>query len=518
MKKLILSLCALSALSFNPKVQAMNRMNNMRGIWISTVYNLDFPKTTNPELQKQEFKSYLDELREIGINTVIVQIRPSADAFYNSKINPWSKFLTGSQGQYPGYDPLEFMIEEAHKRGMEFHAWLNPYRVTTEGTTLNELSPTHPARKNPNWTISHNDALFYNPELEVVKVHIEETIQEIVENYNIDAIHFDDYFYPPNYPLPDGELKDGIVADKRREHINDMVKRVHDIIMETNPSVKFGISPMGIWKNDFSDLTGSSTTGGESYYTIYADTRTWIKNEWIDYIVPQIYWEIGHKSADYETLVKWWANEVEGTDVDLYIGQGIYKDEVAMEIEQQLNINKEYYKVKGSIFFTMDDLLDNRGSSKDTLKAYYSGSNPQPPKILPDIFTDNFADNFTRFENNTGQTMLVINGEVINTPEPPILENGTTLVPIRVITEYFGAKVTWNNNAKTDSIKKDSKNILLTIGHHIAKINDLFYELKLAPRLVNNTTMVPIRLISEQFGAEIKWHGEDKVVEINFNH
>ncbi|ONI37674.1 hypothetical protein AN639_00830 [Candidatus Epulonipiscium fishelsonii] len=511
MKKLMLSLCTIAALSVSPKVQAID---SMRGIWISTVYNLDFPKTNNPDLQKQEFETYLNKLREIGINTVIVQIRPTADAFYDSKINPWSKFLTGSQGQHPGYDPLEFMIEETHKRGMEFHAWLNPYRVTTEGTNLNDLSPDHPARKNPNWTISHNNALFYNPELEAVKVHIEETVQEIVKNYNVDAIHFDDYFYPPNYPLPAGELKDGMVADKRREHINDMVKRVHDIIMETNPNVKFGISPMGIWKNDFSDLTGSSTTGGESYYTIYADTRTWIKNEWIDYVVPQIYWQIGHKSADYETLVKWWANEVEGTDVDLYIGQGIYRDEVAMEIEKQLAINKEYYKVKGSIFFTMDDLLDNRGGSKDVLQSYYSGYNTESPRLSNML--SNMFNKSNKIENHTDHPILVINGKTITTSQPPILDHGTTLVPIRVISEYLGAKVDWDGNTKSVSIKKDNNHILLTIGKNVAKVNNRTYIMNLAPQLVNDTTMVPIRLISEHLGAEITWHDEEKVVEINF--
>jgi uncharacterized lipoprotein YddW (UPF0748 family)/uncharacterized protein YraI len=358
----------------SPKVQATVIQEDTRAVWVSTVYNLDYPKTKNDvEGQKQEFIKMLDTLKQNGINAVVVQVRPKADALYQSQINPWSDVLTGVQGLYPGYDPMTFMIEETHKRGMEFHAWLNPYRVTTSGTDLNVLSSNHPARMNPDWTFTYNNAIYYNPAKEEVKAHIVATVTEIVTNYKVDAIHFDDYFYPSGYPLPAGETKDGPTANARRADVNDMIKKVSEAIKKTNPSVRFGVSPIGIWKNSKSDPTGSLTNGGESYYNVYADTRTWIKNEWIDYVVPQIYWEIGHALADYETLVKWWVNEVKGTNVTLYIGHGIYKDAVAKEIGVQLAMNQNYSQIKGSFYFSLRDLVNNRMNNRTQIAAFYGG-------------------------------------------------------------------------------------------------------------------------------------------------
>lgn len=377
MKKMIsvltVFLLVISTLSM-PTLAATNE--DMRAVWISTVYNLDYPSSKNNiEAQKNEFIEKLDMLKAIGINTVVVQVRPKADALYKSSINPWSDVLTGTQGKDPGYDPMAFMIEAAHERGMAFHAWLNPYRVTTTGTDLTVLSENHPARLNPSWTFSYNNALYYNPEVEEVKAHIVDTVTEIATNYNVDAIHFDDYFYPSSYPLPTGEHRDGQVANNRRAAVNEMVSRVSAAIKKVNTNkgkkISFGISPAGIWKNSTSDATGSNTGGNESYYSVYADTRTWIKNEWVDYIVPQIYWETGHAKADYETLVKWWSNEVKGTSVKLYIGQGVYRDAVATQIDTQLTINQKYSDVKGSFYFSLRDILNNRMNCKDKLTSFY---------------------------------------------------------------------------------------------------------------------------------------------------
>lgn len=379
MKKIIalLMVCFLGFMGLPTK--AATYENDMRGVWISTVYNLDYPSTKNNiTAQQNEFIAKLDTLQAMGINTVFVQVRPKADALYASSINPWSDVLTGTQGKSPGYDPMAFMIEETHKRGMEFHAWLNPYRVTTSGTDLSALAVNHPARLNPSWVFSYNNALYYNPELEAVKQHIVDTVKEIVTYYDVDGIHFDDYFYPSSYPLPAGEGKDGAVANARREAVNDMVRRVGTTIKSLNASynksVQFGISPPGIWKNSSSDATGSNTAGRESYYAVFADCRTWIQNEWIDYIAPQIYWQTGHSKADYETLVKWWSDEVSGTKVKLYIGQGIYTDAVATEIDTQLSINKKYEAVKGSIYFSLKDLLNNRMSCKDKITSFYKNN------------------------------------------------------------------------------------------------------------------------------------------------
>lgn len=353
-----------------PGVQASSG-KPVQAVWMATVFNIDFPSTKSNSLaQKNEFIEKLDKLKAAGINTIVVQVRPKGDALYTSAINPWSDVLTGTQGQDPFYDPLAFMIEEAHKRGIALQAWLNPYRVTTSGTDLSALCATHPARLNPSWVFSYNNALYYNPASAGVQRHIVSTVEEIVRNYDVDAIILDDYFYPSNYPLPQGESKDGAVAAQRRQHINDMVAKIQAAVKSIDQDVLFGISPMGIWKNKAADPTGSDTTGSQGYYTVYADARAWIKNGWIDFIVPQIYWETGHKAADYETLVQWWVNEVRGTNVQLYIGQGVYRDVVAAQIDTQLRINQKYPEVGGSFYYGMESLLNNAADCRAKILAF----------------------------------------------------------------------------------------------------------------------------------------------------
>ena len=373
MKKIKITISSIFLFFFIFSGSVYAEKYEMRGAWITTVYNKDWPSKSsygNVTKQKQEFINILDELKSLGINTVVVQVRTAGDALYKSNINPWSRVLTGTQGKDPGYDPLKFMIEETHKRGMEFHAWFNPYRVTTSGTNLQALDVKHPARQNPDWIIYNNGAMYYDPSNPDVKNHIVDTIKEVVKNYDVDAIHFDDYFYPEKYPLSSGEGKDGNEANARRSHVNEMVRSVYNAIKSIDSSVEFGISPSGVWKNKSSDITGSDTRGNESYYSVYADTRTWIRNGWIDYVVPQIYWEIGNSAADYKTLVKWWNNEVDGTKTKLYIGQGIYKDIVRNEIYNQIKLNDQYENIKGSIYYTTSDILENQ-VVKDAMKLLY---------------------------------------------------------------------------------------------------------------------------------------------------
>ena len=404
MKKIITILLTLIMIisSFTINVFAEPNSKEMRAVWITTVYNSDFPSTStkgNAEAQKQELITKLDTLKAAGINTVIVQVRPKGDALYQSNINPWSDVLTGTQGLYPGYDPLQFAIEEAHKRGMELHAWLNPYRVTTWGTDTSVLSANHPARLHPEWLIEYNSALYYNPDLTEVKEHIKNTVAEIVQNYNVDGIHFDDYFYPSNYPLPEGETRDGAVANARRQNVNEMVSMVYNTIKSIKPSVDFGISPTGIWKNNTSDPTGSATKGQECYYSVFSDVRSWVKSGTVDYIVPQIYWETGNSAADYETLVKWWSNEVSGTNVRLYIGQALYKDVVANQIDTQLKINEKYPQVSGSFFFSAKDIFENRQGCTDKITTYYSSSSSTNTTTPDNTVTE--TPNTTPNNNNT---------------------------------------------------------------------------------------------------------------------
>ena len=365
---LVLSFCMIFILGINKKSYANS--TDMQAAWITTVYNADWPSVkNNPTKQKEEMIKILDTLKDTGIDTVMFQARTEGDALYKSKINPWSKVLTGIQGKDPGYDPLEFVIEEAHKRGMKIHVWLNPYRGTTSGTDINSLSTNHQLRKNPSWKLEHDGRLYFNPELPEVKQYIVDTVAEIVSNYNIDGIHFDDYFYPSKYPLTNGD-RDGVEANTRRNHITEMIKQVKAKIKSIKPYIEFGVSPSGIWKNKSSDALGSNTKGNESYYSDFADTRMWVKNNLVDYIVPQLYWEAGNTYADYETLVKWWSDVAKGTNVDLYIGQGIYKDVVANQIDTQLAINKKYSSVKGSIYYTTEDIMSNIGDCRNKIKKF----------------------------------------------------------------------------------------------------------------------------------------------------
>lgn len=372
MKKIFISLL-ISILIITGNVGVSSALTEeTRAVWLTTAWGLDWPKNqTSSSKQKSEMINLLDEFKSIGINTIMFQVRPMADALYESEINPWSSVLTGVQGKAPDYDPLKFVTEEAHKRGIEVHAWLNPYRVISSGTDLSKLSADHPARLNPSMTMEYNNAVYYNPELPEVKKHIADTVAEIVNNYSVDGVVFDDYFYPEKYPLPNGESKDGAVANARRNHINEMVKLVSDTINSIKPNVKFGISPSGIWKNKYSDPTGSDTNGNESYYSVFADTRTWIKNGWVDYVSPQIYWPIGYKIADYAKLIEWWSNEVRGTNVDLLISHTLEKSDTAVEIDKQLELNKSYPEIKGSIFYRGSSIQGNNQGCKDKISDFY---------------------------------------------------------------------------------------------------------------------------------------------------
>ncbi|CEO12418.1 cell surface protein [[Clostridium] sordellii] len=362
-----------------------------RGVWVATVYDIDWPKTKdNPEAQKQEFIELLDKIQSLNLNAVFVQVRPTSDAFYDSKINPWSVFLTGVQGKYPGYDPMKFMIEETHKRNMQFHAWLNPYRITTKGTDLSVLADNNPAKLHPEWVLSHNDALFYNPQNQEVINYVATTVFEIVSNYDVDGIHFDEYFYPYGYPPPECDCEWGCgclctcncicgceyvcedTAENRRESINNLIKTVYRVIKATKPNVEFGVSPFGVWKNKSSNVTGSNTNALEGYYDLYTDSLSWIQDGIIDYIAPQVYWETTNVDNPYETLVKWWASIVDGTKVKLYIGQNINKKETAREVDKEIEINRQYKEVKGNILFSYRDIAENNEGVVEKLQRVYS--------------------------------------------------------------------------------------------------------------------------------------------------
>ncbi len=490
----------------------------MRAVWISTVFNLDYPKEKEAAAQKREFDEKLDFLKNIGFNTVIVQVRCSGDAFYSSSINPWSQYLTGTQGKDPGWDPLEYMISSAHSKGMELHAWLNPYRVTTSGTDVSVLSENHPARLHPDWVITHNDAMVYNPELEEVKKHIVDTVSEIVKNYNVDGIHFDDYFYPSNYPLPEGESKDGKIANARREHINDMVGRVSQAIKAIDSSVSFGISPRGIWKNDSSGKWGSIINGSEGYYAVYADALNWIYNGYIDYIVPQIYWESGKTGADYNTIVRFWADAVSGSKTKLYIGEAIYKEAISAEIYKHWEFCQTIPEVEGQFFFSLRQLEANLSGCADSLKKAFAGSASGQKPILETpktavssgenveingkkiSFGSYNIDGYNYFKlrdlayalTNTGSRFEVIydsSSETIN------LHTQKTYTPL-------GGELSQNSSG--------SKNALLSSA--ALKINDK--TVNVGAYNIDGYTYFKLRDLSDYLGFGVTWNETEKLVGV----
>ena len=308
----------------------------MRGVWVSSVYNLDYPSspTTDSDKLKAEADEILDNCVKWGLNAVFLQVRPSGDALYKSDLFPWSKYLTGSVGTAPqdGFDPLEYWVEAAHKRGLELHAWINPYRITrSKDTEWNALPSTHPAKMNPDWVVKYSDGNYYfDPGIPEVRDLVTRGAVEIVQNYDVDGLHMDDYFYPgtdfndaATYQKYGSSFSN--IADFRRDSVNQLVAQLDTAVHNIDPDIQFGISPSGIWANKSTDPRGSNSSGSEHYVSSYADSLYWIENGLVDYIIPQIYWEIGHKLADFATLADWWNDAVAGSDVHLYIGMGAYR-------------------------------------------------------------------------------------------------------------------------------------------------------------------------------------------------
>lgn len=377
---------AISLIVKNQGDDAVSSEKRMfRASWIASVENIDWPSEPGLSVdeQKDELKSALDNDQDMGMNATVVQVKPAADAFYPSEYSPWSKYLTGEQGKDPGYDPLEFAVDEAHARNMEFHAWMNPYRVANDTTDIDDLAEGHPAREHPDWVIEYGDQLYYDPGNPDAREHIIDSFLEVVENYDIDGVHMDDYFYP--YPVEgetfdDDDTYEEYGADQfddkedwRRHNVDLFVEELSGGIDDIKSHVKLGISPFAIWRNDSTDPEGSDTDGLESYDELYADTKNWVEQEWVDYINPQIYWFFGNPPAAYEKVADWWSDVVEGKDVHLYVGHAAHQigsgDEWdnPEEMPDQLAYNTTK-DIKGSVFFSHQDLENNPLDFADRLK------------------------------------------------------------------------------------------------------------------------------------------------------
>lgn len=371
--------------------QTQNPKREFRGAWIATVVNIDWPlnKDTSVSVQKENLVNQLDLLSTAGMNAIFFQVRTECDALYKSNFEPWSHWLTGEQGKAPEpfYDPLQFAIEESHKRGMELHAWFNPYRAVRD-TALYSLDENHVSVQHPEWIITSKKFKMLDPGLPGVRAHILDVMNDVLINYDIDGIHFDDYFYPYGPKISNEDSltylnhSRGItdIDDWRRDNINLLMKDIYKIVKAEKPYVKFGISPFGIVRNE---LTG--TNGFNSYDIIYCDPLNWLDNKIVDYITPQVYWEIGHKKADYAKLVPWWSTVT--TERHLYIGQ--YSSKMAApdygkkksEIGDQIRLNRNTPNVLGSVYFSAKSITRNWSGLADSMKNDWYKNIALPPTM-----------------------------------------------------------------------------------------------------------------------------------------
>jgi uncharacterized lipoprotein YddW (UPF0748 family) len=361
----------------------------MRGVWLTTVSRLDWPPVSSVNVssaalrisqQQQALKDKLDKLKSLGINTVFFQVKPDATALWPSKILPWSDMLTGKIGEDPGYDPLQFMLDEAHKRGIKVHAWFNPYRVSvnTKASTVAELNRTvslHPASVfllHPDWIRTSGDRFVLDPGIPEARDWITSIVSEVVARYPIDGVQFDDYFYTesPGSALNDNQTYSrygqgfASKADWRRHNTQLLIEQVSRTIKQLKPDVQFGVSPAGVWRNISHDPAGSATRGAAAYDESYADTRRWVQQGLLDYIAPQLYWPFARDAARYDVLANWWANVVKNTPTKLYIGVALYKigepskmepdwmiEGGVPELKKQLDLNDAVPQIDGTILF-----------------------------------------------------------------------------------------------------------------------------------------------------------------------
>ena len=398
-----------------------------RGVWVATVKNIDWPSRPglSSEQQKQELKNIIDIHHQQGMNAIILQVRAAGDAFYYSPFEPWSEWLSGKEGEGPEsfYDPLTYAIELCKERGMELHAWVNPFRAKVNFNHHSFIASNHIYARQPEWTLQYGNNLYLDPGIPEVRAYLVGLILDLVARYEIDAIHMDDYFYPyriANEDFPDSnsyQLYRGFMNDKeewRRENINQFIFDLRTKMKRIKPEVKLGISPFGVWRNREDDPLGSDTKAGQtSYDDLYADVRKWLMMNWIDYVAPQIYWSIGYPLASYDVLVEWWANNSFGKH--LYIGKAAYKinnnqDDRWMDPGQmpsQIRLDRTKDNIHGSIFFNSKSLINNPLSISDSLIENYYKS----PAIGPSM---DWMGLIPPPEPQNAQTAVMNNGILIH--------------------------------------------------------------------------------------------------------
>lgn len=435
-------------------IQASNPKQEFRGAWMHTVFQAQYAKQSTEE-NKQYLRDQLDKLKAAGVNAIIFQVRPQADAFYQSNLEPWSRFLSGQAGVAPSpmWDPLQFMIEESHARGMELHAWLNPYRVTTSPNE--KLPANHLYSKEPQRFVKYDGKIYFDPGLPENREFIEAVVNDIISRYDVDAIHMDDYFYPypkagEDFPDKDSYKKYGnglTIGDWRRQNVDLLIEGLHEVIASNKPWIRLGISPFGIWRNKKSDAKGSDTQGLENYDALYADVLLWTEKGWVDYMLPQLYWELEHPRASSEVLAYWWDKNANGRH--MYYGQDVTKtmdkpdlapSKNPTQLDHKIQLSRELKNVQGNCWWpgysvtknykgVADSLRTNQQSTIALIPAYSWIDSESPAEVK-----------HVKLQKNNGNNLLV--WEKVETNNP--LQEQHTFV---VYAFPKGTKVDLNNSS-----------------------------------------------------------------------
>ncbi|MBD5283376.1 MAG: family 10 glycosylhydrolase [Bacteroides sp.] len=379
-----------------------NPKREFRGAWLHIIGQSQYMNKTT-EQNKKYIIDQLNKLQAAGCNAVIFQVRPTADAFYPSELEPWTAWAAGKRGKapYPAWDPMQFTLDEAHKRGMEFHAWLNPYRVTSDPKEV--LPASHPAIKNPERFVRYGGKLYFDPALGENRDFICSVVDDILDRYDVDGIHIDDYFYP--YPEPGKKFNDDASYAKlgngmnrndwRRHNVNLLIEQLYGTIKAKKPWVRFGVSPFGIWRNKKNDPRGSESNGLQNYDDLYADVLLWAENGWVDYLAPQLYWSLDKTVAPSRHLAKWWNDNVHGADV--YIGTDVRQTMTTAdtkagkkdELDTKIKLSRELPNVGGNIWWHGYWVTDNLNGVADRLASDYQSTLALPPvygddRIVPE--------------------------------------------------------------------------------------------------------------------------------------
>ncbi len=502
----------------------------MRGLWVSSVINLDYPSqpTTSADELRSQADKILDNAKACGFNAIFLQVRPCADAIYPSKIYPWSIYLTGQQGVAPNasFDPLAYWVEGAHQRGMELHAWINPYRITKTAAEWDKMAASSPAKQHLEWTIVYKDNYYFNPALPEVRQLVIDGAVEMAQNYAIDGVHMDDYFYPGtdfDDAASFAELGAGFsdIGDWRRDNVNQLVQGLDKALHQVRADLQFGISPAGIWASSNLHPEGSATTSTySSYFNMYADTRLWVKSGWLDYIAPQIYWEAGHKTADFTALLNWWSEQVTGTDVKLYIGLADYKTLEAKasdspwydgaEISRQMKACAAKSQVSGVIHFRYGSINSSLALQRVIRQAYLNtnagadtnqtATNPPTVTVLPNPTPT--ADG----------VRVLVDGKQLTFDQQPYIEEGRVMLPMRIIFQELGASVSYKD--RKIEARRDDITIQLALDSKEMRVGNTVKQLDVPAVSVGGRTMLPLRAVAEALQCQVQWDNASKTVTI----